>query len=92
MQSSPAERDGRIEVWCDGAMKIEVSNVEFVRKEAGRRIDHVRLESFPGGAGIMPTRDSFLQVDDLSWSSAAADKTNSASVNNYVPTSPARLK
>lgn len=92
MQSSPAERDGRIEVWCDGTKRIEVSNVEFVRKEAGRRIDLVRLESFPGGAGIVPTRDSFLQVDDLSWSSAAAGKTNLASANNYLPTSPARLK
>jgi hypothetical protein len=68
MQSSADQADGRIEVWCDGEKKIDVPGVRFVRNEAGRRIDRVRLESFPGGAGIVPTRDSFLQVDDFRWS------------------------
>ena len=76
MQSSPTAQDGRIEVWCDGQKKIEVSEVRFVSKEAGRQIDRVRLESFPGGAGIIPTRDSFLQVDDVRWFASDISRTN----------------
>lgn len=72
MQSAADNGDGRIEVWCDGEKKIDVSHFRFVRKESGRQIDLVRLESFPGGAGIVPTRDSFLEVDDFQWNSDAA--------------------
>jgi hypothetical protein len=67
MQSAADKSDGRIQVWCDGEKKIDVADVRFVRKETGRRINHVRCEAFPGGAGIVPTRDSFLQVDDVRW-------------------------
>jgi hypothetical protein len=67
MQSTAAAGDGRIEVWCDGEKKIDVANVRFVNKEAGRQIDQVRLESFPGGAGIVPTRDSYIHMDDFRW-------------------------
>lgn len=67
MQSAPSARDGRIEVWCDNEKKIDVQSIRFVSKESGRRIDCLRLESFPGGAGIIPTRNSFLQVDDVRW-------------------------
>jgi hypothetical protein len=72
MQSVAAASDGRIEVWCDGEKKIDVANVRYVTKESGRQIDRVRLESFPGGAGIVPTRDSHLQVDDFRWSADSA--------------------
>lgn len=67
MQSSLTNRDGGIQVWCDGVKKIDLANVRFVSQEAGRVIDCLRLESFPGGAGIIPTRDSYLEVDDLRW-------------------------
>jgi hypothetical protein len=78
MQSAADKADGRIEVWCDGVKKIEVANIRFVRRETGRQIDRVRLESFPGGAGIVPTRDSFLEVDDFRWS---AGNTTASSAN-----------
>jgi len=67
MQSGASASDGRIEVWCDGEKKIDVPEVRFVSKEAGRQIDRVRLESFPGGAGSVPTCDSFVEVDDVRW-------------------------
>lgn len=69
MQSAVDKSDGRIEVWCDGEQKFYVPDIRFVGKESGRQIDRVRLESFPGGAGVVPTRDSFLKVSRFSWSS-----------------------
>jgi hypothetical protein len=72
MQSTAAKADGRIEVWCDGVKRIDVADVRFVTQESGRQIDCLRLESFPGGAGIEPTCDSFLQVDDFRWTAGAA--------------------
>lgn len=67
MQSSADAADGRIEVWQDGQLRFDVADVRFVTKESGRVIDRLRLEMFNGGGGIVPTRDSFLEIDDLRW-------------------------
>jgi hypothetical protein len=67
MQSEPAAADGRIEVWCDGKKMIERDGVQFVREEAGRRIDRVRLEFFPGGGGDFPDRDHVVELADVAW-------------------------
>jgi hypothetical protein len=75
MQSEPAAADGRIEVWCDGNKMIDRDGVQFVRKEAGRRIDRVRLEFFPGGGGDFPDTDHVVELADVAWgeSDAAED-------------------
>lgn len=67
MQSSPEIDDGRIEVWQDGEVRFDVSGVRFVTRESGRVIDRLRLEMFNGGGGVVPSRDSFLKIDDLRW-------------------------
>lgn len=89
MQSAASARDGGIEVWCDNQKKIDVPTVRFVSKESGRRIDCLRLESFPGGAGIIPTRNSFLQVDDLHWEAGAKLPASGVDLHSSnVPTKP----
>lgn len=67
MQSAPDTADGRIEVWCDGEKKIDKNGVRFVREEAGRRIDRVRLEIFPGGGGDFPANDHVIDLRDIAW-------------------------
>ena len=67
MQSSPDAIDGRIEVWQDGELRFDVPGVRFVTMESGRVIDRLRLEMFNGGGGVVPSRDSFLEIDDLRW-------------------------
>lgn len=67
MQSDPAASDGRIEVWCDGEKKIDKTGVRFVREEAGRRIDRVRWELFPGGGGDFPAKDHVVELRDIAW-------------------------
>jgi hypothetical protein len=72
MQSAPGAADGRIEVWCDGEKKIDKSGVQFVRKEAGRCIDRVRLEIFPGGGGDFPAKDHVIELQDIAWGPPSA--------------------
>lgn len=67
MQSDVNKSDGRIEVWCNAAKKIDVQNMRFVRVEKGRKITKLAFESFPGGGGIIPTYDNYLYVDDFEW-------------------------
>jgi len=67
IQSAPEASDGRIEVWRDGEKKIDKEGVRFVRDEAGRRIDRVRLEIFPGGGGDFPTKDHVIELQDIAW-------------------------
>lgn len=71
MQSAPGASDGRIEVWCDGERRIDKSGVQFVREEAGRRIDRVRLEIFPGGGGDFPAKDHVLELQGVAWGAPA---------------------
>ena len=74
MQSAPAAADGRIEVWCDGAKQIAKDGVQFVREEAGRRIDRVRLEIFPGGGGDFPSKDEVIDLADVAWGTEAPEE------------------
>ena len=67
MQLASEASDGRIEVWCDGEKKIDKEGVRFVREEAGRRIDRVRLEIFPGGGGDFPAKDHVIELRDIAW-------------------------
>jgi hypothetical protein len=67
MQSAPDASDGRIEVFCDGQKKIDVPSVRFVRVEDARHIDRIRVEVFPGGGGAFPSRDTFIELDDIHW-------------------------
>lgn len=67
MQTSPDASDGHIEVWCDGDKKIDKDGVRFVREEAGRSIDRVRLELFPGGGGDFPSKDYLIELQDIAW-------------------------
>nr|WP_294899173.1 hypothetical protein [uncultured Pedobacter sp.] len=67
MQSSVEKSDGRIEVWCNHEKKIDVGGLRFVNKESGRKITKLSFESFPGGAGIFPTHDNYLYIDDVHW-------------------------
>jgi len=67
IQSAPEASDGRIEVWRDGEKKIDKEGVRFVRDEAGRRIDRVRLEIFPGGGGDFPTKDHVIELQHIAW-------------------------
>lgn len=73
MQSAPAASDGRIEVWCDGEKKIDKEGVRFIREEAGRRIDRVRLEFFPGGGGDFPAKDHVVELQDIAWGTPPAE-------------------
>jgi len=68
MQSTEQMNDGRIEVWCNGEKKIDVGNIRFVRKESGRKITRLALESFPGGGGAIPLYDNYVYLDDIQWS------------------------
>jgi hypothetical protein len=67
MQTKADKADGSIEVLCDGKEVIDVKNVQFVAKEDGRNINCVRITSFPGGGGTMPTRDANIQISIISW-------------------------
>lgn len=67
MQSAPDRADGRVEVWLNDAKQLDVPGLRFVREESGRQIDRVRLELFPGGGGVTPTRDHVIQIDDFGW-------------------------
>lgn len=73
MQSTPEVSDGRIEVWCDGEKRIDKDGLRFVREEAGRRIDRVRLEIFPGGGGDFPAKDHVIEMQDIAWGIAPED-------------------
>ncbi len=73
IQSAPEASDGRIEVWCDGEKKIDKDGVRFVREEAGRRIDRVRLEIFPGGGGDFPATDHVIELQDIAWGVPSED-------------------
>jgi hypothetical protein len=77
MQSAPATRDGVIEVWQDDVRRIALNQVQFVRKEAGRQVDHVTLDSFCGGGGRIPTRDNHVEFADLRWWRPAANTVSS---------------
>jgi hypothetical protein len=67
MQSSAADADGRIEVWCNEEKRMDLQNLQLVTREEGRNFNRVRLELFPGGGGVTPTRDHILEIDDFSW-------------------------
>lgn len=67
MNTADDRADGRIRVWCDDELKIDLDNVRFARVASGRQIDRVRLEVFPGGGGIVPSRDTWIEFDDLAW-------------------------
>ena len=67
MQSSPEAGEGRIEVWCDEAKRIDVEGIRFVSREEGRMIDRVRFELFPGGAGHTPTMDHPVDFQSFGW-------------------------
>lgn len=69
LNTSISKADGKVEVWCNGNKKIEAGGLLFVRKESGRAINAVSFESFPGGAGIFPSVDNHLYVDDFQWQS-----------------------
>ncbi len=66
-QTTAADADGKIEVWCDGERKISRENIRFVHVEEARKINRVRLELFPGGGGIFPAKDLKVDLSDLSW-------------------------
>jgi hypothetical protein len=68
MQSAPDVADGRIQVWRDDELMIDIPNVQFVRKEEGRQIDRIRFETFPGGGGVVPSHDTYIEYDDFQWS------------------------
>lgn len=68
MQTSAEVADGRIEVWSDGVKRFDVHKVRFVTKDEGRTIDRLRLEVFPGGGGVFPSRDTGIDFDDITWS------------------------
>jgi hypothetical protein len=55
-------------VWRDGEPVIDLNGLRFARVEAGRQIDRVRLEVFPGGGGAFPSADTYLEIDDFAWS------------------------
>ena len=74
MQSAPSAADGRIEVWCDGERRIDKAGVQFVRNEAGRRIDRVRLEIFPGGGGDFPSKDHVIELADVAWGTGSPEE------------------
>jgi hypothetical protein len=88
MQTRPDSSDGRIEVWCDGVKKFDLPQVRFVTKEAGRNVNRLRMESFPGGGGLVPTRDSYLRVDDVRWFGPTPAPAEQGSV---IPTPPRRV-
>lgn len=67
MQSTAETSDGRIRVWRDGELMIDVADVRFVTQEQGRNINRVRFETFPGGGGAFPSRDTWIEYDDLEW-------------------------
>ncbi|HMO27016.1 MAG TPA: hypothetical protein PKB10_12185 [Tepidisphaeraceae bacterium] len=67
MNTADDRADGRIRVWCDDDLKIDLDNVRFARVASGRQIDRVRLEVFPGGGGVMPSRDTWIEFDDFAW-------------------------
>jgi len=67
MQSAADRADGRVEVWLNDVKQLDVPGLRFVTQESGRQIDRVRLELFPGGGGITPTRDHVIQIDDFGW-------------------------
>lgn len=73
MQSAADRADGRIEAWRDGEKTIDVQDLQFVTQERGRQIDRLRLEVFPGGGGAFPSRDTFVEFDDIAWSDRADD-------------------
>jgi hypothetical protein len=67
MQSAPDAADGRIQVWRDDELMIDIPNVQFVHTEEGRRIDRIRFETFPGGGGVFPSHDTYIEYDDFQW-------------------------
>ncbi len=67
MQSNASAADGRIRVWRDGELMIDVADIRFVTQEKGRNINRVRFETFPGGGGAFPSRDSWIEYDDVEW-------------------------
>jgi hypothetical protein len=73
MQSAADETDGRIEIWSDGEKKMDLENVQLVTRESGRNFNRVRLELFPGGGGLTPTRDHIIEIDDFAWRGMARE-------------------
>lgn len=72
--SSAEAADGRIELWCEGERKLDARGLRFVTKEEGRNVNRVRIEMFPGGAGIFPTKDHLIEIDDVAWRSVQAER------------------
>lgn len=67
MPSADDIADGRVRVWLDDELKIDVADILFASRPSGRQIDRVRLELFPGGGGLVPTRSHLIEIDDFSW-------------------------
>lgn len=67
LQSRADRADGRIEVWCNDEKRIDLPNLQLVTREEGRNFNRVRLELFPGGGGLTPTRDHIIEIDHFSW-------------------------
>ncbi len=67
MQSSPDKADGLIEVWEGGVRRIKVDKIRFARTKDGCEVSELALEAFCGGAGIVPTRDNHLFIDNVRW-------------------------
>jgi hypothetical protein len=67
MQSGAEKDNGRIEVWCNNEKRMDLEGVRFVTQESGRNVNRVRLELFPGGGGLTPTRDHIIEIDDFAW-------------------------
>lgn len=72
--SSPDAADGRIELWCDGERKLDARGLRMVTKEEGRNVNRVRIEMFPGGGGIFPTKDHLIEIDDVVWSAVTPER------------------
>jgi hypothetical protein len=73
MQSLPDKADGLIEVWEGGVRRIKIDRIHFVRKKSGCEVSRIALEAFCGGAGIIPTHDNTVRVDDICWWSDPPD-------------------
>lgn len=74
VQSAPEAADGRIELWCDEKKKLEAGDLRLVTKEEGRNVNRVRVEMFPGGGGIFPTKDHLIEIDDVTWRAVDAER------------------